>query len=703
MTDRTSDRWSRVLTVITGALVLANAAVILRLVWGHLNYVQIDHAGHIQSAAAFGRGEYHQFSDQTFLGNIHGLFYPPLQDVLLSIIDWISGDDYVLSYKVYLSLLVISYLGATVRLAMGLERRVARAFLLGGLLFLMNVEKPDLVMYQGLSFVDLWLTGLSSQVLGGVFLLVLIREWLGPARPSRLGAWLALCVLSHLVVGFVALALLSLAWIQHRQRGLAFAVLGALGLSAFFWIPFVFNRSTITNSNILLIDPLVFAGTAAVGVWLAFRHRHARTLFALALLLLAPMIVGPWLSELGIPYPRFHYYRFAIIALFLIVIGYAVLIEAAAAERIRWRRWALVVAVGVLCLAGSMTFRFQRFSRDWPSLTASDVQVDDPRVLELPEYGRFWVIGDARSIDFGIDSMLATSYPEFRSTKGLFWESYRHHTLLSSWYATLLGTPVVLDYFYFQGYSCDVQACLVDHFVRDYNVQGLIVDERLPLAYAAPLRRECYRQLLRDGGTTSFELVKQGAVRDAQKSYTVFRIAPRGRMSNRVLEAVEASEITAFDRTRELYYAAPIQAAYASCTQGQPERTFIDERGVAAMPSDPPTRSDATLSFTKQSPTTFEIVVDSPQPILFRIKLAYLPGVELVGEHGGVPLFESMSGMVAYGHGRMTLRYERPPGVLLGYLVSVLVAAGLVARWIVLRRRRTVSSTANPSTAKPAP
>jgi hypothetical protein len=309
------------------------------------------------------------------------------------------------------------------------------------------------------------------------------------------------------------------------------------------------------------------------------------------------------------------------------------------------------------------------------------------------------VIGDARSVDFGIDSMLATSYPEFRSTKGLFWESYRHHTLLSSWYATLLGPPVVLDYFYFHGYSCEVQSCLVDHFVRDYNVQGLIVDERLPLSYTSPLRRECYRQLLRDGGTKSFELVKQGAVRDAARSYTVFRIARRGQLSNRVLEPVDPAEITAFDRRQELYYAAPLQAAYASCTQGQPERTFVDERDIAALPPAVLDR-DAKLSFTKQTPTSFEIVVESPRPILFRIKLAYLPGVELVGEHGDVPLFEGMSGMVAYGHGRMTLRYERPSGVLLGYLVSVLVAAGLAGRWIV-RRRRTTRSTANPSNANP--
>ncbi len=679
-------------TAIACAVVLANAAVMLRLLWGHLNYVQIDHAGHIASAAAFGRGEYHQFSDQAFLGYIHGLFYPPLQDVILSVLNWITGDSYVLAYQIYLSILVIAYLGAILHLTTGFKGRLARGCVLAGLLFLLNIEKPALVTYQGLSFVDLWLTGLSTQILGGVFLLVLVREWLGPARPSRLGTWLCLCLISHLVVGFVAVLLLLLVWLQHRQRGVACAVLSALGLSAFFWVPFVSNRSTITSSNILLIDPLVFAGTAAVGLWLGLRNRKARTLFVLALLLMAPMIVGPWLSELGVPYPKFHYYRFAIIALFLVVIGYGALLDDQTADLPHWRRWALRAAIGSVCIALLLTFRLQRYDRDWPSLTASDVRVDDPRALELPEYGRFWVIGEARSVDFGIDSMLATSYPDFRSTKGLYWESYRHNTLLSSWYATLLGVPVVLDYFYYRGYTCEVHACLFDHFVRNYNIGGLIVDEALPLGYVSPPLRRCYRNLLDNHGTRSFELVKQGTVRDAAKRYAVFRIAPRpGQLSNRVVEPIATSELAAFDPGQEAYYAEPMKSAYASCTTGQPARTFVEERDLAVMPVTG-TPTTTRVSFTKQAPTEFEVVVDSPQPILFRIKLAYLPGVELVDPQGDVPLFEGISGMVAYGRGRMVLRYGRPPGVLVGYLVSLLVAVSLGTRGIVGRYRRRRST-----------
>lgn len=683
-------------TMLVAALLLANAAVVLRLVWGHLNYVQIDHAGHIASAAAFARGEYHQFTDQAFLGFVHGLFYPPLQDALLGGLDWLTGHRYVLAYKLYLSLLVIAYLGAITHLVVRFERRRARAVVLAGLLFLLNIEKPDLIAYQGLSFVDLWLTGLSSQVLGGVFLFVLIREWLGEARPRRLGAWLALCLLSHLVVGFVALLLVVAIWVQDRRRDLGLALLAALGLTAFFWLPFAVNRSTITNSNILLLDPWMFAALAALGLGLGLRHRKARILFALALVLLAPMIVGPWFSELGVPYPRFHYYRFAIIALFLIVIGYAVLVEAVTAETVPWRRWALYGAIALACGVGLITFRFQRFDRQAPSLTASDVRVDDPRVLELPEYGRFWVIGDQRSVDFGIDSMLAANHPEFRSTKGLFWESYRHNTLLTSWYATLLGLPVVLDYFYYYGYSCEVQRCLVDRFVHDYNVGGLIVDERLALPYVRAPQRECYRKILQDGGTPGFSLVEQGAIADGPRSYRVFRVDPRGPLSNRAIEPIARSELVPFDATQDRYFADPIIAAYTGCTKGTPVPTFVDHRDLATLP-EAPAAAPAKLSFTKRADGVFEIVIDSPEPILFLIKLAKLPGVELIGEAGEVPLAEGMGGMIAYGRGTLELRYRRPPGVVAGYLISLLVATGLLARWLVPRIRRRRSGAAAPA------
>ncbi|NDD91905.1 hypothetical protein EBZ37_07460, partial [bacterium] len=56
----------------------------LFLIWNHLNYVQVDLAGHMASGAWFKRGYFHQYQDANFLGYVHGLFYPPLEDLILT-------------------------------------------------------------------------------------------------------------------------------------------------------------------------------------------------------------------------------------------------------------------------------------------------------------------------------------------------------------------------------------------------------------------------------------------------------------------------------------------------------------------------------------------------------------------------------------------------------------------------------------------
>jgi hypothetical protein len=329
------------------ALTVASGVWMLVLCWRHLNFIQIDHGGHIASAATFERGGYHQFDDQAFLGYVHGLFYPPLEDVLLATVNWLTGGRYILAYKLYLTLLTIGYLAAIARVATFFQNRVSRSFLVVSILFLLHIEKPELLDFQGLSFVDLWLTGLSSEVLGGVFFMLLVREWLDRNRPRWLCALLTLTLVSHLVVGFVALLLLGLSWLQVRTRPLVGTVVVALGLSAFFWIPFVVNRSFLTSSNILVMNPIVFAILAIVGFGLGWRQPRPRTLFVVAFVILLPMIVGSWLTSWGIPYPKFHYYRFGIIALFLIVIGFALLLDARARSW-TWHRRLVHIAAAAL-------------------------------------------------------------------------------------------------------------------------------------------------------------------------------------------------------------------------------------------------------------------------------------------------------------------------------------------------------------------
>lgn len=685
--DRQGRRWSDVALL---GLLAANGLFILYIVWTRLNFIQIDQAGHIASGVTFGHGGYHELNDQAFLGYVHGLFYPPLEDAVLASLNWITGDRYVVAYKLYLTLLVVAYLCAVARLGWWFQRRIVRAFVLVSFLFLLDIEKPALLQYQGLSFVDLWLTGLSSEVLGGVFLLLLVREWLGACRARWLGAFLLAAVLSHLVVGFVAMMLVGVALVQTRQRALAIAIAVSVGASAFFWIPFAINRSFMTSSNILVMKPFVFAGAAIVGVALGVRQLHARTLFLVALALVLPMLIGPVLDAHGIAYPKFHYYRFGIIALFFLITGYGVLIEKP--REAHWHRRIVHVVTAGLVVVGLVQFRLQRFDFAWPSLRPAQMQVINPAALELPEYGRFWVVGNSRTSDFGIDSYLAATYPSFRSTKGLFWESYRHNVLLSSWLATLLSPPVVLDYYYHYGFSCLVNQCLMDQFFHDFNVKGWIIDETVPLHHVSDTRRACYREIVKRGGTPSYDLVRKGLLSDASGGYSVFWLSPRGSpLSNDVIEPVPRSRLTPFDASKKEYFADAIRSAMGTCERGEPGRTFVEQGALTRLRSRlgaETSNARPRMSFTKRTSNTFEIVVDSPAPVLFAIKLAYLPGVELVGPDGPIPLYEAMAGMIAYGHGHMTLRYTRPPGVLLGYLVSLLTALSVVIAMVWSRRRR---------------
>ena len=50
-----------------------------------LNPLQIDQPGHLVSAVLFMKGHFHNYVDNFFGGWVHGLFYPPLEDMLLSL------------------------------------------------------------------------------------------------------------------------------------------------------------------------------------------------------------------------------------------------------------------------------------------------------------------------------------------------------------------------------------------------------------------------------------------------------------------------------------------------------------------------------------------------------------------------------------------------------------------------------------------
>ncbi|MBU6375752.1 MAG: hypothetical protein KGQ59_07140, partial [Bdellovibrionales bacterium] len=160
-----------------------SAIFALNLIWNHLNVIQIDLGGHLASGSWFQRGYYHQFQDANFLGYVHGLFYPPLEDFLLAGLSWLCGNSPETGYSVYLSLLFVGYLGSIYFLGAVFQKSVARNAVRLLLLALVWLRKEDSLLFQGLSLQDLLVTGLSTQFLGAIFLFLLLREWIDKCRP----------------------------------------------------------------------------------------------------------------------------------------------------------------------------------------------------------------------------------------------------------------------------------------------------------------------------------------------------------------------------------------------------------------------------------------------------------------------------------------------------------------------------------------
>ncbi|MBU6376281.1 MAG: hypothetical protein KGQ59_09825, partial [Bdellovibrionales bacterium] len=273
------------------------------LIWKHLNYIQVDLAGHMASGAWFKRGFFHQYQDANFLGYVHGLFYPPLEDFILTGLSFLTDPHPVAAYQLYLTLLAIGVLSSSYLLGGAFKnpgaRDIARLLCLGTLW----ISKGGSHYFQGMSFDDMHITGLSSQILGGVFFFLFLREWLGSFRPRWALCFLALCILSHIVVAMVAVSVLMIGMLSSRERlrPALLVLTGVFVVSAFYLVPFIFYKSQLTASRIFgeSFWQVSIGVYVLVLVLLRSSTGIGRTLLICAALLHFPNTLGNRFSFLG--------------------------------------------------------------------------------------------------------------------------------------------------------------------------------------------------------------------------------------------------------------------------------------------------------------------------------------------------------------------------------------------------------------------
>ena len=711
------DRVRRFVDYAIVCMFCGSSAFALYVVWFSLDPLRIDLAGHMASGASFRRGLYHQLNDGFFLGYIHGLFYPPLEDAILAALDFLTGDRWLLAYQLYLTGLVVAYNTVLGRLSFAFEHRLIRVHFAIIAIYLLFMQKPGALGYQGMSYVDFLRTGMSTQILGGIGLFGLCRAWLKNAPRQALCFWLTFTILAHIVVSMGALALVaciaSFEVINHRSfsapsarlRDISLATLVALALSAFYWVPFLAHKSMLVSATIFHSKPWVIVGFAAVGALVL--SARSRAWFLVGATFSAPLLIGPWLLAQHIHVPAFHYYRLAILGVWVTLIGWMVGGDDLLREASAWKRWAwtaiTVSGAGAMCFIVGI-FRYDLSVHAPPNGTLQGNNV--PQLHDTSHGGRFFFIGDDRSMDFGVETYLSLEHPEYASNKGLYWESHRSNVVLTSYLGTLLAGPMVLPYFGFMGASCEQVACVADHFARDYNLRGWVVDEKFSQPFLNSDQKSCYASIL-NHGTTNFEFNKTGSFQINERSFSIFDLDRRSsgaRIDASVVEPVRFSDLEYFSPKDKKFNGDYMIGIYDACKAGKtsPSVFVTDEsvrryaRLLGKLKSDSSPTLDGPATFSKVAAGRYELSVPASAPTLFRIKLSYFPGMHLRDEHGrDLPLLEALPGMVGIGHGKMTLTYERTKPMRLGYVISIVALLGAFLAWARSRnatRDRSASS-----------
>ncbi|HEU4412507.1 MAG TPA: hypothetical protein VFS43_45110 [Polyangiaceae bacterium] len=685
----TSARRRRSLVVRRPALAAALLAAALygsAMVATRLDLFSIDVAGHLASAMSFRRGYFHTFNDAAFLGYVQNLFYPPLEDALLGAL-LLAPVAPLVAYKAYLALAVGAYFAGVGALALRLRRPPSRALFVGASVLLFYAHKAE-GFAQGLSFVDTVRVGVTSQCLGGAFYLALAAELYGRPRPRRLAALLSGLVLSHLIMGLAGLALVALSASRLRSRRLVTAFALAAGMSALFWVPFLAYRGLLVKNLVSVAETAAPAALACLPVAVLGPTPAARRLAAAVIALTLPSIVArafegaAWL-------PRLHYYRFDVCGLVLLPAAAAAALDGARFSGGLRRRAALACALAGVGWALARLPQRAGLTHPGRLTQGTDFERGAPPADERG-FGRHLVVQYARSFDFAVENYLNVLDERARGAKGLFWESAEANHLVSSYVATLFGRPVILDHFFFSNFDCAFQQCVLDHFLADYNVEHLSVDERVLAAHGpaprGPLgavgsRTACYERAFADGHTPRFELVPEAPLRVNGAPFRVANVRRRPggvEALNAAVELFPPAELRRFERRGPHFYNPYFHALGPACEQGDyaryalvereawaPLQAALDAAGVA--PDAPP----SPLDLVKTGPGSYLIELPAGRPSLFKVKLAWLPGFHLFDERGEEwPLYRGFPHMLALGEGTMRLEYRRPAPFWAGYALS---------------------------------
>ncbi len=187
--------------------------------------------------------------------------------------------------------------------------------------------------------------------------------------------------------------------------------------------------------------------------------------------------------------------------------------------------------------------------------------------------------------------------------------------------------------------------------------------------------------------------------------YQAFHLLPRSTEAasgRHFVEVIGPASLRFYsDKEGSQYFVPLLNDYFGSCVRSKtrPSTVFVREEWESALNTLLGSRAgsgddvDGVATGVRLASGRYTIkVVGASEPLLFRMKLNYFPGFHLRDSRGQeLPIFEGLSGMIAYGTGEFSLEYERPPSFYFAYVLSFCAASFLGASW--LRGRRSFYHT----------
>ncbi len=464
----------------------------------------IDTAGHIASNTLFMQDGLHNFTDNWFWGFIQNLLYPPAENIINTILSYIFHQPPLQTFQIYLTLITLLYICMLDSLKSIFSHTKTKILYMVFCIFFLFLSKWNLTYFQWLWLIDLLYTGLTAQFLWWIWLLLLLKELFHKNRFTVIIWSTLLAVLSHIITGPIAMLLLLWMWYHSKNKIYIYSFCIILGLTSFFWLPFLLSMSRWTSSLIFNIIPAFLFWS----LLLLYGKSHPKndffykTLTLTTILILLPTVVNMIFPSLSIR-PAFHYYRFTSIALFfrwILALWYIDTIDTY--HNTEKKKWWLYISVAIFFLI----IHFRMIGREDIITLLPEEYSTSSQTWKLPDnllswtQNRILLIDDNRSIDFHTDSMLTAYNPQASFIKWLYWESHYNNSLLSSYIATLFSEKnIVVDHVFLAPLHCSWYIQVMNNFINQYGIKSILIRPLEEISYLDMNRRQCLTKFLKEG------------------------------------------------------------------------------------------------------------------------------------------------------------------------------------------------------------